>query len=264
MNILETIVSQKRLLVSQRKQQKSVEQLIHSGSFDRTCASLKQALQQQAFGIIAEFKRKSPSKGFIHQDAKIADIVPGYARAGAAGISVLTDTDFFGGSFADLQGARALVETPLLQKDFIVDEFQLYEAKALGADVILLIAASLTVAETKALAERAKLLGLEVLLELHDEQELGHINPFVDMVGINNRNLKTFKVNIEASLRLAAQIPTPFVKVSESGLSSPDTIRLMKQNGFNGFLIGETFMRQANPQAALMMLLVELGTRNEE
>lgn len=177
-------------------------------------------------------------------------MVKSYEKFGAAGISVLTDKEFFGGSNDDLIKARDSVMTPLLRKDFIIDEFQIVEAKSTGADVILLIASCLKPAEARQLAAVAKGLGLEVLLELHDESELDHICDRADIIGINNRNLKTFEVDIERSLRMAEMIPDDKVKIAESGISSVENIRLFRKNGFKGFLIGENFMREKDPGEA--------------
>ncbi|MDR1370059.1 MAG: indole-3-glycerol phosphate synthase TrpC [Dysgonamonadaceae bacterium] len=252
MDILNKIIAQKRIELSQYMQVVSLDQLRTMFLNCRTAQhSLKNALSQSATPVIAEFKRKSPSKGFINESADVKDIIPGYARSGAAGISVLTDRQFFGGNIGDLKLARTLTDLPLLRKDFIIDEYQLYVAKAIGADVILLIAAALTVEQTLRLARKAKTLNLEVLLELHDEKELGHINEYVDIVGINNRNLKTFSVDIDASIRLADRLPADLMRISESGISQPETIVHLMDAGFRGFLIGECFMKAPDPEAEL-------------
>ena len=206
-------------------------------------------------GIIAEFKRKSPSKGWIHEDADVVEITSAYCEAGAAGLSILTDTPWFGGVLQDVISARPHVSCPVLRKDFVIDEYQLYEAKAMGADVILLIAAALTIDECKQLAYKAKELDLEVLLEVHNQEELGHCNEAVDMVGVNNRNLKTFEVTTAVSFELAPLIPDRFVKISESGLSDPATLRELMDVGFQGFLMGETFMKQPDPAEELRKLV---------
>jgi indole-3-glycerol phosphate synthase len=226
--------------------------------FQRTCLSLKAALlKTNATGIIAEFKRKSPSKGFINQYADVVNVTEGYTRYGASGMSVLTDHDFFGGSTEDLLAARHN-EVPVLRKEFIIDAYQLTEAKAMGADVILLIAACLTTTEVEELSAYAKELKMEVLLELHDESELGHICNTVDMVGINNRNLKTFEVDINHSLKLAEQIPAEKIKIAESGISNVETIKLFRDAGFKGFLMGENFMKEADPGEAFRMFVEKL------
>jgi len=250
MNILDKIIAHKRIEVEQRKAVTSMEQLEQSPSYGRKVLSLKQfLLDDSKTGIIAEFKRKSPSKGIINGNADVVEVTSAYAKYGASGLSVLTDETFFGGSTEDLIKAR-VNNIPLLRKDFIVDEYQIAEAKAMGADVILLIAACLTPAEVKRLAQFANSLQLEVLLELHDEEELAHICDETVLVGINNRNLKTFAVDIERSLAMAKRIPAGKVKIAESGISSPENIRLFKAHGFRGFLIGENFMKEANPAGA--------------
>jgi indole-3-glycerol phosphate synthase len=251
MNILEKIVTQKRVEVAKRKAEVSKTDLQKGPFFTHETYSLKQALLDESkTGIIAEFKRKSPSKGTINDRVSVEEVTLAYAGNGASGISVLTDTAFFGGSLADLQKAAILNKLPLLRKDFMIDEYQLYEAKAYGASVILLIAACLSPRQVKELAEAAKDLGLEVLLELHDEEELGHICEAVDVVGVNNRNLKTFTVDLEQSIRLAQKIGDSFIKIAESGISEVNNIHYLRQYGFQGFLIGENFMKQQNPGLA--------------
>ena len=255
MNILDKIIAHKRIEVAAQKQQVSVAELETSGYFGKTCVSLKNALLiPHATGIIAEFKRKSPSKGIINDHASVEDVTTGYANAGASGLSVLTDYQFFGGSPTDLHKAReANPQTPVLRKDFIVDEYQILEAKSWGADVILLIAANLTPTEVNQFGKFAQDLGLEVLLEVHDNQELSsHLCQYVDIVGVNNRNLKNFaEQNVNASLMLADLIPAEFVKISESCISQPETIEQLREVGYKGFLIGENFMKTANPASAI-------------
>lgn len=250
MNILETIIESKREEVKRKKTEKPVAELEQTVLYARPVLSLKQfLLDDTRTGIIAEFKRKSPSKGIINDQVDVVEVTSAYASNGASCLSVLTDELFFGGSTEDLLKAR-INQIPILRKDFIVDEYQITEAKSMGADVILLIAACLTPAEVKQLAAFAKSLGLEVLLELHAEEELGHICEETEIVGINNRNLKTFEVDIERSLRMAKQIPADKIKVAESGISSVENILLFKENGFKGFLIGENFMKEENPGGA--------------
>ncbi len=250
MNILDKIIEQKRIEVEQRKVITPLEILHSQPLYARPVLSLKQFLSDDTkTGIIAEFKRQSPSKGVINGKADVVDVTTAYTNNGASCLSVLTDEQFFGGSTSDLLRAR-VNNIPILRKDFIVDEYQITEAKAMGADVILLIAACLTPAEVKRLATFAKSLGLEVLLELHAEEELEHICEETEIVGINNRNLKTFEVDIERSLRMAKQIPMDKIKVAESGISSVENIMLFKANGFRGFLIGENFMKEENPGKA--------------
>lgn len=259
MNILEQIAYSKKEEVALHQAHFSIEQLADAGHYHRVCNSMKQSLLNSQSGIIAEFKRKSPSKGFIHADAKVEEIIPRYVAAGASAISVLTDEPYFGGTGKDLILARSLTQsTPLLRKDFIVDEYQIYEAKALGADVILLIAAILGRQQCKDYAALAHELGMEVLLEIHDEEELSYVHPNADMVGVNNRNLKTFVTDIQTSVRLGSLIPEGSVKVAESGISRPETVRELRAAGFNGFLMGETFMRELSPTDALASFISAL------
>ncbi|MEO5562084.1 MAG: indole-3-glycerol phosphate synthase TrpC [Chitinophagaceae bacterium] len=250
MDILEQIIKYKKTEVAKRKAERSIQALEKTELFKRETLSLKLSLLDKAkTGIIAEFKRKSPSKGNINVDADVVKVTKGYTENGASGLSVLTDEKFFGGSDGDLIKAR-VNDIPLLRKEFIIDEYQLAEAKSIGADVILLIAACLLPGEVKKLSKFAKNLGLEVLLELHAEEEIGHICDDAGLIGINNRNLKTFEVDIERSLRMAEMIPAEKIKVAESGISSVENIELFKKNGFHGFLIGETFMKQPDPTIA--------------
>jgi len=261
MNILDTIVAQKKKEVAERKQQVSVAELEKGRFFANETLSLKSFLLDPArTGIIAEFKRKSPSKGIINDRVTVEEVTQAYAQHGASGISVLTDQEFFGGSLDDLVAAT-INEVPLLRKDFMIDEYQLVEAKAYGAEVILLIAACLTPAEVKTMAGVARGLGLEVLLEIHNEEELGHICEAVDLVGVNNRNLKTFTVSIDTSLALINKIPKEKPAVAESGISDVDTIVTLRQAGFTGFLIGENFMKQASPSIAFADFVNQLKAR---
>lgn len=250
MNILDRIILTKRKEVEARKAERPVHLLEASQFFSRQTRSLKESvLDSSKTGIIAEFKRRSPSKGVINDAADVSEVTKGYTRFGASGISVLTDTEYFGGSEADLQQAR-LNDIPILRKDFIIDEYQVIEARAMGADVILLIAACLSPSEVLNLATFAHGLQLEVLLELHDEEEIGHINEYTALVGINNRNLKTFSVDMEKSIGMADKIGTSAVKIAESGISVPEDILKFRQFGFDGFLVGERFMREPDPAAA--------------
>jgi indole-3-glycerol phosphate synthase len=259
MNILEKIIAQKRIEVAQRKAEVSVSDLEKGPFFKSEAYSLKAfLLDKTKTGIIAEYKRKSPSKGIINDKASVEEVTTAYATFGASGISVLTDSEFFGGSLADLQKAAIINKVPLLRKDFMIDEYQLLEAKAYGASVILLIAANLSVAEVKSLAGAAKKLGLEVLLEIHNEQELEHICDEVDLVGVNNRNLKTFEVSLETSVQLSNQIPSGKLKISESGIHKVEDIYYLQQYGFKGFLIGENFMKQEVPGEAFKTFTEEL------
>ncbi|KPM31821.1 Indole-3-glycerol phosphate synthase [Croceitalea dokdonensis DOKDO 023] len=248
MNILEKIVADKYKEIALKKSLVPASQLEQSVLFSRNTASLANALKNSSSGIIAEHKRRSPSKQTINQHTNVGQVAKAYENAGACGMSVLTDIKYFGGSLEDLLLARASVSMPLLRKEFIVDEYQLLEAKAFGADIILLIAAVLTREQIKTLSETAKSLGLEVLLEVHNQEELHKgLMPNVDMLGVNNRNLKTFTVSLETSKSLSKLIPAEFVKVSESGISSIDAIKDLKTYGYHGFLIGENFMKTENP-----------------
>ena len=252
MTILDKIIESKRSEIASRKISAPLSALVNAPLYRRKCLSLKESLLNSESGIIAEFKRKSPSLGWINEEADVVEVAAGYSAAGASGISILTDSEFFGGSPLDIMAARQFVACPVLRKDFMIDEYQLYEAKAMGADVVLLIAAALTVKQTLELASKAHELGLEVLLEVHNEQELGHANDFVDMLGVNNRNLKTFEQNIQTSFDLAALIPDQFLKVSESGISKIETVRELRAVGYKGFLMGENFMKEENPASALV------------
>ncbi len=248
MDILEKIVVDKKRELHLKKTVIPLKQLETSFLFQRETLSLANTLRNSKTGIIAEHKRRSPSKSVINQNESVQDIAIGYMSAGASGMSVLTDAKYFGGSLDDLIIARAAVDLPLLRKEFIIDEYQVIEARAYGADTILLIAAVLTRKQIKVLSELAKSLGMDVLLEVHNEDELvKSIMPSLDLLGVNNRNLKTFKVNLETSISLSQQIPKEFVKISESGISSVAAIKMLRELGYQGFLIGETFMKTSNP-----------------
>ncbi|MCL4158360.1 UNVERIFIED_CONTAM: hypothetical protein GTU68_054910 [Idotea baltica] len=248
MNILDKIVIDKRKEVELRKSLIPLHQLEQSVLFERKTNSLALNLRHSKLGIIAEHKRRSPSKSVINQSLNVQDVASGYENAGVCGMSVLTDGKYFGGSLDDLLVARASCNLPLLRKEFIIDTYQIIEAKAYGADVILLIAAILTRDEIKQFSELAKRLNLDVLLEVHNEEELHKsIMPSIDMLGVNNRNLKTFEVSLETSKLLSEQIPNDFVKVSESGISSVEAIKELQPYGYKGFLIGENFMKTDNP-----------------
>jgi len=260
MDILSKIVADKRKEVDFKKSLLPISQWEASALFERETTSLVNALRNSSIGIIAEHKRRSPSKATINQNTNVGQVARGYEKAGVCGMSVLTDIKYFGGSLEDLLLARACVEMPLLRKEFIIDEYQILEAKAHGADVILLIAAILTRAEIKAFSELAKSLRLDVLLEVHNEEELQKaVMPSLDMLGVNNRNLKTFEVSLETSKSLSKLIPDEFVKVSESGISSTDAIQDLKQYGYQGFLIGENFMRTDNPGESAKTFIEKLG-----
>jgi indole-3-glycerol phosphate synthase len=262
-NILDKIIAQKRLEVAERKELYPVRLLEKSLYFDSTPVSMRKYIQRPDLsGIIAEFKRKSPSKGIIHAHAPVERTTIGYMQAGASALSVLTDKPFFGGSNEDLTLARRFNFCPIIRKDFTIDEYQVLEAKSIGADAILLIAAVLTATESKTLAALAHSLGMEVLLEVHDEAELqANLEVGADMIGVNNRNLKTFEVSIEISKRLAPLIPASVVKISESGISSPETIRILREVGYEGFLMGESFMKHSRPEKAALEFIEQLTTR---
>ncbi|WP_165040170.1 indole-3-glycerol phosphate synthase TrpC [Dysgonomonas sp. ZJ709] len=250
-NILDKIIANKRIEVAQQKSVINIAELAKKITDTTNKYSFKESLLNSSTGIISEFKRRSPSRGWIFESAKIEEVIPFYSKNGASAISVLTDLDFFGGTLADLELARSITETPLLRKDFMIDEYQLYQAKIYGANAILLIASALSVDETKQLAAKAKDLGLDVLLEIHNEKELDHINDKVDVVGVNNRNLSTFVTDIQISFDLVEKIPNEFVKISESGISQPQTVIDLQEVGYRGFLMGENFMKTDNPGKAL-------------
>ena len=255
MNILDRIVFDKRKEVSAKKEILGMDFLQKSPVFSRTTISLTERINSGS-GIIAEFKRRSPSKQVINQKSSVVDVAIGYEEAGVSGISVLGDTKYFGGALDDLIQVRNSVNLPILRKEFIIDSYQIYEAKAFGADAILLIAAILSEDEIIKFSSLANKLGLEVLLEVHNEEELTKSDlTYVHLVGINNRNLKTFEVSLETSKSLSILIPDDRVKISESGISSVEAIHELKQYGFKGFLIGENFMKTENPgQAAVTFL----------
>ncbi len=258
MNILDKIIADKFKEVELKKSLIPIQQLEKSVLFDRTCVSLAKSLTSGS-GIIAEHKRRSPSKSVINQSLNVQDVAKGYEDAEVSGISVLTDGKYFGGSLEDLLYARASVKTPLLRKEFMIDEYQVSEAKAYGADAILLIAAVLSEKQLIYLADSAKNLGMDVLLEIHNEEELRKsLKVNADMIGVNNRNLKTFEVSIDNSKKLAELIPDEFVKVSESGISTTTAIAELKHYGYKGFLIGENFMKTDHPGVAAKKFITEL------
>lgn len=259
MNILDKIVIDKRKEVDLKKSLIPVTQLEQSVLFDRPTISLANRLRESDSGIIAEHKRRSPSKSVINQSLNVQDVAKGYENAGVSGMSVLTDGKYFGGSLDDLLIARSSCNLPLLRKEFIIDEYQILEAKAHGADVILLIAAILERDEIKQFSELAQSLGLNVLLEVHNEEELHKsIMPSLDMLGVNNRNLKTFEVSLETSKTLSTLIPDDFTKVSESGISNIEAINELQPYGYQGFLIGENFMKTDNPGTSATTFIKEL------
>ena len=262
MNILDKIAAAKRIEVEERKEEVPLETLKLLPHYKRKCLSLRENLRNSSTGIIAEFKRRSPSHPEINLNADVAEITAGYQQAGACGISVLTDEEFFGGSMDDLMLARETVKIPLLRKDFVIDEYQIYEAKAIGADVILLIAAILTRKQIESFSRTAKALGLEVLLEVHNKEELEKsLMPGLDMIGVNNRNLKTFEVDLKNSKDLAEKIPADMVKVSESGISETSAIVELQKSGFQGFLIGGNFMKTEDPGKSASEFIQELKNK---
>jgi indole-3-glycerol phosphate synthase len=261
MNILETIIAEKEIEVSRQKALVPVAVLEQSEFFNRNTFSLKEfLLDATKTGIIAEFKRKSPSKGIINDRSDVIEVTKAYTTNGASCLSVLTDEIFFGGTAADLKSAR-VNNIPILRKDFIIDEYQIVEARAMGADVILLIAACLSPQRVKELASFAKTLQLEVLLEIHNEDELQHICDATEIVGINNRDLKTFTVDINRSIELGKKIPAGKLKIAESGINNTDTICTFKNAGFHGFLIGENFMKEADPTIAFAEFVKQLKAK---
>lgn len=254
MNILEKIIAHKKNEVAEKSSLVPTKLLEKSIYFDSQVVSMKKYITRaDKTGIIAEFKRKSPSKGDINPSASVETVTIGYMQAGASALSILTDKEFFGGKNEDLTLARKFNFCPILRKDFIIDEYQIIEAKSIGADCILLIAAALEPKRLKKLAAFAQSLGLEVLMEVHDGEELEKtLNEHLDLVGVNNRSLKTFEVSLETSFGLVDKIPSEFIKISESGISQPETLFELKKAGFDGFLIGENFMKSSRPhQAAL-------------
>ena len=246
MNILDKIIARKKQEIEDSKSKISLQQLKDSKFFGRKTFSLKESLESKS-GIIAEFKRQSPSKGIINNQISPLEVASTYEKFGASGISILTDKDFFGGSFDDILSVRNHIQIPILRKDFMVDEYQFYEAKSIGADVILLIAACLSPKQVSEFTELAHDLDLEVLLEIHTEEELQHINKSIDFVGINNRNLKDFKVDLQHSVNLKNQLPENILSVAESGIYNKEDFKYLKEKGFNGFLMGEYFMKNENP-----------------
>lgn len=266
MDILEKIIAHKHKEVEERKSLYTEKLLEQSTYFEGKSVSLKKyLLREDKSGIIAEFKRRSPSKGVINAHAPVERTTIGYMQAGASALSILTDKEFFGGTSEDLKTARKYNFCPVLRKDFVVDEYQIIEAKSIGADAILLIAAALEPKRLKELAAFAKTFGLEVLMEVHNKEELeNNLNENLDVIGVNNRNLKTFEVSIDISKELSELIPGGFVKISESGISNPESIVDLKAYGFKGFLIGETFMRSARPELAAKEFIDAVNKLNQD
>lgn len=260
-DILTQIIANKRKEISRQMEAVSMKQLeaIVAMRETREPLSLSRSIMSSPTGIISEFKRRSPSKGWINREADVRLITGGYAEAGAAGLSVLTDTDFFGGSEGDLIKARLSAQTtPILRKDFIISEYQILQSVAIQADAILLIAAALEKDECKHLAEIAHSLGLEILLEIHSEDELEYVTECIDLIGVNNRNLGSFHTDVENSFRLAERLPKGIPHISESGISEADTIITLRQAGYNGFLMGESFMKTEDPANTLKILIQDM------
>lgn len=265
MNILDEIIQHKKVEVAERKSLYPVKLLEQSIYFQSPVVSLKKYVQRKdKSGIIAEIKRKSPSKGDINPYVSVERTSIGYMQAGASALSILTDKKYFGGTNEDLMLARKFNFCPILRKDFVVDEYQIIEAKSIGADAILLIAAALKPNEISSLARLARSLQLEILLEVHNEEELrDNLSSDVDLIGVNNRDLKSFVTDIEISKHLAEKIPNHVVKVSESGIENTDTILELKQYGYEGFLMGQNFMQHGRPEKACKEFINELKWRSE-
>lgn len=249
MTILDKIIAQKKEEVAAAKSRISPDRLKDTAFFGKPTYSLKESIKNKS-GIIAEFKRQSPSKGIINNNVEPIDVVSAYEKYGASGISILTDRDFFGGDLTDIVNVREQITIPILRKDFMIDEYQFYEAKSIGADVVLLIASCLSPAQVQEFTDLAHKLKMEVLLEIHTEDELKHFNSKIDLVGINNRNLKDFKVDLQHSVQLKNQLPKDVLSVAESGIYSLENFQFLKEKGFDGFLMGEYFMKNTNPAKA--------------
>ena len=259
-DILQEIVATKRAEVDRRKRETDFQALYRQAETPRTTRhSLREALRSSSTGIISEFKRRSPSKGWINRDADVQSVVRAYQQAGATALSVLTDTPYFGGTDDDLRAARQACSLPILRKDFTIDEFQLVERRVLGADAVLLIAAALTREQCRRFAEIAHQLELEVLLEIHDQSELDYYSEYVDVLGVNNRNLGSFHTDVANSFRLIEQMPQEATPISESGISNPDTVKELRAIGFKGFLIGENFMKTDAPGDSLKSFINALN-----
>ncbi len=265
MNILDEIVRHKREEIGHRRTASNLRQLVERPLYARRTVSLRKALSTGSLSVIAEIKKASPSKGTIRHDFDPVEIAKGYARNGAQSLSILTDEKYFQGKLSFLEAVRAEVDLPILRKDFIFDGFQLHEAKAYGADAVLLIARILASDLLSSLLSEAKAIGLESVIEVHDEEDVKKLpNGLTSIVGVNNRNLDTFETDIGTSIRLAGLLPEGVVKVSESGITSADDLRLLADAGFNAVLIGESFMRAPNPGMALTYLLESFKTEQEK
>lgn len=252
-DILESIIADKKVEIESLEKSISIDSL-YADAAEHKPVSLRDSVMSHGYGIIAEFKRKSPSKGWIHRGADPSGVAPGYEKEGAAAMSVLTDGKYFGGSLDDLRRVRSMVSIPLLRKDFIISEYQLHQARAAGADAVLLIAAALSPGLCSRLAHIARTMGLETLLEIHSEEELSYLSDDISVLGVNNRCLGTFHTSLEASLHLAGKLPRSVVHISESGIHSAADLLMLRQAGYNGFLIGELLMREPEPPLALRSL----------
>ena len=264
MNILDKIINQKKSEVEALKAKSSVSEFKESPLYHAESKNLVMKLAYSDFGVIAEYKRKSPSKGMINENATLEVVIPAYDMAGVAAVSVLTDSYFFGGGIDDLKQARSLTNLAILRKDFMIDSLQLHESKAAGANVILLIARMLAKTQLEDLAAEAKAIGLEVLLEIHDRNELVDLDlRNIDLIGVNNRNLDTFETDAKRSLEVVGGIPQSKIKISESGLDNPEIIMKLISAGYKGFLIGESFMKESDPGKACHDLINKLGHAEE-
>ena len=248
MKILDKIVEDKKIEINKLLSNSSISKLENSHLFSRKCISLKESIKNNNSGIICEFKRRSPSNQNINYISSLSDVVSGYEEAGAAGLSILTNKEYFDGDTQDIIDIRDISNLPILRKEFIISEYQVIEAKSIGSDAILLIASILSEEEIICYSSLAKSIGLEVLLEVHSEDELYKISgDDIDIVGVNNRNLDTLKIDLNNSIELYGKISSKFVKISESGISEVESILKLKELGYNGFLIGEKFMKTNNP-----------------
>ncbi len=257
-DILTEIIVSKRIEVERAKLQIALGELVAASRDMPPVRSMSRALARSQSGIIAEFKRRSPSKGWIKQEADASIIPASYASAGASALSILTDENYFGGTLKDIEVARPRVDIPIIRKEFIVDEYQLYQARLIGADAVLLIASALSKDECSFLTAKAHDLGLEVLLELHSPSELEYVAGGVEMVGVNNRNLGSFHTDVANSFKMAELLPEGVVKISESGISNPATVCELRGAGYRGFLIGENFMRSDDPGALLREFIAQV------
>ncbi len=259
MNILSDIIANKIKEVRLVSERIPLADLKKTDCFSGGTLSLSDyLLDANKSGIIAEYKRKSPSGGMINSTANVIEVTKGYSSAGASALSVLTDNKFFGGSLTDLSEARECNNIPVLRKDFIISEYQVFESRSIGADAVLLIAAVLDGNRLRDLARLAQSLGMEVLMEIHNASELEKLNGYVDIIGVNNRNLNTFEVDINTSIELAEIIPGDFMRISESGIDSPESINKLRKSGYQGFLIGGRFMSSGDPVKAFSDFVSEI------